>query len=58
MSECVCARVGNTNIRVCVSEGGREGGSRLSVNMRRGREGEEERMMGDKNENLDTFHAC
>lgn len=35
-----------------------KGGSRLSVNMRRGREGEEERMMGDKKTNLDTFHAC
>lgn len=55
---CVRARAGNINIRVCVSEGGVEGGSRLSVTMRRGREGEEERMMGDKKENLDPFHAC
>ncbi len=51
-----CVRVGNTNIRVWVSEGG--WGSRLSVNVRRGREGEEERVMGDKKENLDTFYAC
>ena len=34
---CVCARAGNTNRRVCVSEGGGEEGSRLSVNMRRER---------------------
>lgn len=57
MCECqsVCAHGKEIQIYECDSEGGGEGGSRLSVNMRRGREGEGERMMGDKKENLDTF---
>lgn len=36
-------------------EGGGEGGSRLSVNMRGGRKGEEERMLADKKERIWTL---
>lgn len=49
-SVCVCVPRGRKYNYKSVCDRGGEGGSRLSVNMRGGREGEEERMMGDKKE--------
>ena len=53
-SVCVCTRAGNTNLRVCVREGGREEReSAFSIG-----EGEKVRMMVENKENPGSFHAC